>query len=119
MPPADDLTFEVEDTDITLIAAANANVRARPATSAERLDTISAGVEVAVTGRVLGEDWYRVALADGGEGYVFAPLLREPLARTDTVALTDPGDDTVWTRSNSQRAIVAQWQRAIDRWMAP
>ena len=118
VPPATDLTFEVEDTDLTLIATANANVRARPATSAERLDTIPAGAEVEVTGKVLGEDWFRVVRADGGEGYVFAPLLRSSPSSADT-ATADLGEDPVWARSQEQRTVVAQWRRAIDRWMAP
>ena len=118
VPPAEELTFEVEDTDVTLIAAANANVRARPATSAERLDTIPAGEEVAVTGKVLGTDWYRVVRTDGGQGYVYGPLLRSPASPAGASADAAPtGGSLVWPRSAAQRAVVALWQDAIDRWM--
>ena len=99
-------TFEVEATDITLVATENANVRAQPATSSERLTTIPAGAEVAVTGKVVGEDWYRVARADGGEGYVYGPLL--------DVIEEDVIEDSVWMRTDAQRALVVRWQDAID-----
>ena len=95
-------TFEVEATDITLVATENANVRAQPATSSERLTTIPAGAEVAVTGKVVGEDWYQVARADGGEGYVYGPLL-------------DVIEEGVWMRTAAQRAVVSRWQDAIEQ----
>ena len=118
IPPIEELTVEVEDTDITLFAVANANVRARPATSAQRLDTIPAGAAVAVTGKVLGADWYRVALAGGVGGYVFAPLLRRQAGDVEAaVELAEDAapDATVWAgRTAAQRAIVARWQQAID-----
>ena len=101
-------TFEVENTDIALFAATNANVRAEPATSAERLGTILAGTEVEVTGKVVGEDWYRVARA-GGDGYVYGPLLSELPDHTGA------DDDSVWSRTEAQRAAVSRWQDAIER----
>ena len=121
-PPIEELTFEVEDTDITLFATANANVRARPSTSAERLDTVPAGAAVAVTGKVLGVDWYRVALAGGGGGYVFAPLLRQLAGDASTaveLAVDTVSDaSSVWMgRTDAQRAIIARWQQAIDERM--
>ena len=39
------------------------------------IDTLAAGATVEVTGAVLGRDWYRIGLADGGVGYVWAKLL--------------------------------------------
>ena len=114
--PPDELTFEVEDTDITLVATVNANVRVRPATSAERLATIPAGAEVAVTGKVLGENWYRVARADGGQGYVYGPLLREIATQSGQAAGADQAADALWLRTEAQRAAVSRWQDdAIER----
>ena len=131
VPPAGELAFDVEATDITLFAVANAavanaNVRARPATSAERLETIPAGAEVAVTGKVLGQDWYRVARAGGGEGMCTARCCKDgPAAPSRRPARRRPRTrrgravDALWTRSDAQRAVIAQWKDAIERRVAP
>jgi hypothetical protein len=68
--------IEVENVELLLVALKNANVRATPSTDSDRIDHLSAGTEVTVTGRVKERDWYRIALADG-EGFVWAPLLGE------------------------------------------
>jgi paraquat-inducible protein B len=55
------------------------HVREGPATTYRVIDTLAGGTTVDVTGQVMGRDWYRVRLADGGVGYVWAKLL-EPAA---------------------------------------
>ena len=58
-------------------ALKNANVRAGPSTADAKVGALNKGSAVNVTGEVEGRAWYRVALADGGEGYVWRPLLGE------------------------------------------
>jgi formylglycine-generating enzyme required for sulfatase activity len=70
--------IEVEPLDSLLVALRNANARGGPSTDFYQIGRLSAGEEVTVTGKVTGRDWYRVALADGSEAYVWAPLLGEP-----------------------------------------
>jgi formylglycine-generating enzyme required for sulfatase activity/TPR repeat protein len=66
--------------DLQMSATRNANVRAGPGTSHDRLQTLSSGDEVNVTGRTEDGEWYRIALAGGRIGYVFNNLLEEKRA---------------------------------------
>ena len=78
-------------TDVTVEdeAAASYNVlsashlRTGPGTTYRVIDTLAAGTTIDVTGQVLARDWYRVRLADGRVGYVWAKLL-EPAPATAT-----------------------------------
>jgi formylglycine-generating enzyme required for sulfatase activity/uncharacterized caspase-like protein len=70
--------IEIEPLGSLLVALSNANARGGPSTDFYQVGRLSAGEEVTVTGKVRGQDWYRVALADGSEAYVWAPLLGEP-----------------------------------------
>ncbi len=58
-------------------ALKTANVRAGPSTAEAKVGALRVGSAVNVTGEVAGSEWYRVTLADGGEGYVWRPLLGE------------------------------------------
>lgn len=89
--------LDVEPRDETLVALKNANVRAEPDAEAKKLDTLKIGTEVSVTGKVSHVNWYRIARAEGGVGYVYAPLLGEPTASRPTVAVTaaEPEDPDV------------------------
>ena len=75
--------WEVEPLDEQLVALRNANVRSVPSTDGDKLETLPTGTEVTVTGKVWflssdeDGDWYRIALADGAEAYVWAPLVGE------------------------------------------
>ena len=73
------LVFDVEVLDESLTALKTANVRSQPTTRADKVGSLPANSEVAVTGqtKVSGATWYRVALADGALGYVFGNLLGE------------------------------------------
>ncbi len=75
LPPAKE--FTIVEADLTMRALKNANVRAGPSTAETKVGALSEGSAVNVTGEVEGRDWYRVALADGAEGYVWRPLLSE------------------------------------------
>ncbi|MQG56293.1 MAG: hypothetical protein FI709_00045, partial [SAR202 cluster bacterium] len=76
-PPPLPGEFTVADADLTLLALKNANVRSGPSAEEEKIGALRKGTEVNITGEVEGRDWYRIALADGGEGYVWQPLLGE------------------------------------------
>ena len=69
--------FTIVEADLTMRALKNANVRAGPSTTETKVGALSEGSAVNVTGEVEGRDWYRVALADGAEGYVWRSLLSE------------------------------------------
>ncbi len=70
----------VEDLDETMVVTGKqVNVRAGPGTEFEKVATISGGTEVDVTGKVEGKNWFRIALADGGTGYVFGKLLGDAM----------------------------------------
>ncbi len=56
-------------------ASGNVNVRAGPSTSEKRVGRARGGERVRVTGKVLGSDWYRVALSGGKSGFVHGDLL--------------------------------------------
>jgi formylglycine-generating enzyme required for sulfatase activity len=79
-PPPSPKDFRVADADLTMRTLKNANVRSGPSAAEEKLTTLPSGSAVTVTGEVEGRDWYRVALVDGGEGYVWRPLLGEEKA---------------------------------------
>ena len=61
-----------------MVALTNTNVREGPGVEFDKVSTFSRGSSVQVTGHT--DDWYRVALADGAEAYVFKELLGERAA---------------------------------------
>src|SRR5690606_10331863 len=65
--PAPEVVVEVEAMDTTVVATRNVNVRRAPNTDYEPLGVVSQGTEVAVNGKVVGADWYRIARPDGAE----------------------------------------------------
>jgi formylglycine-generating enzyme required for sulfatase activity len=74
-----------------MITNDEANIRTGPGTEFDRVATLDSGQELTVVARVAGRDWFRVALSDGVEGYVWAPLLDLPKA---TVAVATPPPPT-------------------------
>jgi len=92
-------SFDVSDLDQTMVVAgARVNVRSGPGTEFEKVATLDGGADIEVTGKVEGKNWYRVALAGGGSGYVFGTLLsdRAPAPAQPVVgtfpATLSPGD---------------------------
>ena len=77
--------FTVEDLTPAGFAVQTAShVRQGPGTTYRVIDTLAQGTIVEVTGEVLGGDWYRVSLGDGGVGYVWGKLLEpavQPVAQ--------------------------------------
>ena len=97
--PAEEPAVAVAPLDEVQVAAKTANVRARPTTESERVGRLRQGTRIAVTGRVSGDgaDWYRVRLDDGGDGFVFGPLLQ---------------DEAAWNEAERQRAEAARREAA-------
>ena len=77
----------VEDMDATFVAVKTANVRAGPSAETEKMGRLTIDDPVAVTGKVRGKDWYRIAHA-GATAYVFVPL----------IAAVDPAELVAWRR---------------------
>ena len=89
-PPA----VDVEDLDATFVAVKTANLRALPSAAAARVGRLAKGAAVAVTGKVRGRNWYRIAHA-GRTAYVHAAL----------VAAADAAEVAAWARvKDSQKA---------------
>ena len=65
------------DREMYVVGAGAANVRAGPGTEHGKVGKLKAGAAVEVTGKVRDKDWYRVALADGQQGFVWDRLLSE------------------------------------------
>lgn len=61
----------------------DSNVRSGPGTQYAVMDTLRRGQQVAVVGRVQGQDWYLIADGGLGSGYVHGSLLDRERARTD------------------------------------
>jgi len=71
-------SFTVEEMDKNMVVAeVSVNTRTGPGTTFEKVETLTRGTTVEVTGKVDGKDWYRIALAGGRTAYISAPLLRD------------------------------------------
>jgi len=77
---------EIEVLDAQMVALSKSNVREGPGTEYGKVTTLALGESVAVTGHV--EDWYRVALNGGREGYVFKELLRRSATSISDIRVT-------------------------------
>ena len=82
----------VEDVDLDYVARVAANVRAQPTADSDRLGSLPEGARVQVTGRAAGGNWLRIALNDGGSGFVFGELL-EPAGQPQPAA-APPAEQT-------------------------
>ncbi len=81
LPPASETpAFEIEEMEAGYVALKNANLRAGPSTAFDKVGRLAAGDEVTVTGKIVGQNWYRVALAEGGSGFVYGALLEDAVS---------------------------------------
>lgn len=62
----------------TYVATAEANVRGGPGTDYKTVESLIAGEQVNVVGKVRGKDWFMVSQGDVIIGYVSTTLLAEP-----------------------------------------
>jgi hypothetical protein len=89
-------------------AHVDTEIRDEPVGTARAIGHLSRGEEIHVTGKVLGQDWVRVATADGKTGYVFAERLVRP-SQVDLQPSTGPdrqaskGDLPPASKPSSQR----------------
>ncbi len=92
--PLPNAEFKVTNLDEELIAVKKANVRSKPTTRSDILDSLDRGERINVTGRttVNGSSWYRVTLAGRGDGWVFGSLLKDP---QEQVAVVTPPKSVV------------------------
>jgi formylglycine-generating enzyme required for sulfatase activity/uncharacterized caspase-like protein len=93
-PPKPAPVFEVAELDESRFALKRSNLRAGPGTEFDRVGRLEAGAEIDVTGKVEGKNWLRVALKEGGVGYVYAPLLetagKTPKATEEPIQAGEP-----------------------------
>ena len=75
---------EVAPTDLTMWVAKRSNVRSGPGTDHAKVGLLEIGDEVRVTGEV--GDWFRIEAPDGGDAFVWAPLLTEDAPSRDFAA---------------------------------
>ncbi len=98
MPPASptptEATEPTEDDPCLAVTNANVNLRAGPGTGFARVGGLDINTEVRIIGVNVAEDWYRVALDDGGETWIAAPLLDNLRCSDD---LADPIPDATPT----------------------
>lgn len=66
---------DIDEMDAVRWAKQRANLREGPSTEHPVAGSIAAGDEVTVKGRVRDADWLLVATSEGGEAFVYAPLL--------------------------------------------
>lgn len=85
--------FVVTEMDTEYDVLRNANVRKSPTSASTRVGELRRGSRVHVTGRVNGQNWYRVN-SHGTTGFVFGELLQKPapkpIARPAPVAEPPP-----------------------------
>ena len=104
--PPPQKAFTTAGADLLMVALRNANVRAGPSTKDAKVGALEAGDPVYVTGEVEGRDWYRVALADGGEGYVWRPLLGEEKTAPAIPVEVDPVPELLPSQPAEPSAVV-------------
>lgn len=92
VPPPPPPLPPLEVLDAEMFALANVNVRAGPTTQTEKLTTIAIGAPVAVVGKT--GDWFQVALANGGVGYILGRYLGDAAQPQPPATETglNPGD---------------------------
>ena len=96
LPPATP-GFEIEEMEAPYRVVTRANLRAGPSTDFERVGQLAVGAEVTVTGKVRGQDWFRVASADGLVGFIFGRLIQEEADYEEALAPTPPPGPAVPT----------------------
>ena len=87
--------WQVTPVDRVMQAVKRSNLRSGPGTTYGKVGLLDIGDEVRVTG-VVG-DWLRIAAPDGGEAFIYGPLLAEVTPDQGTAAAgqeQEPGPDT-------------------------
>ena len=87
---------DIDEMDGVRWARQRANLRSGPSTEHPVAGALAAGEEVTVKGRVRDSEWLLVATSEGGEAFVYAPLLddRPPSASEPATPTPAPVRDT-------------------------
>jgi len=96
-------SVQVEEMDTSYLVVKRSNVRSGPGTDFAKISKLPPGTAVDVTGKVAGKDWYRVGLADGGQGYVWGPLLSEHKPATKLEAVSPKPDTKIAVGIHSKK----------------
>jgi len=78
--PARQPAYVVNELDDQYEVIRNANIRQTPSSKSRRLAELQRGSSVHVTGQLADKQWYQVRFA-GMTGYIYAELLRKPVAK--------------------------------------
>lgn len=89
--------FEIEEMEAPYRVVTRANLRAGSSTDFERVGWLAVGAVVTVTGKVRGQDRFRVASADGLVGFNFGRLIQEKADYEEALAPTPPPGPVVPT----------------------
>ena len=81
-PTPQPATIPVDEMSATYWVLKRSNVRAGPSTDFDKVGGLEAGTPVSVTGKVRGENWYRVALLGGAVGYIYGGLIQQAAPAT-------------------------------------
>ena len=87
---------DIDEMDGVRWARQRANLRSGPSTEHPVAGALAAGEEITVKGRVRDSEWLLVATSEGGEAFVYAPLLddRPPSASVPAAPTQAPVRDT-------------------------
>jgi hypothetical protein len=110
---------EIEPLEATMVATRNVNLRDEPNTDGEPLSVVLQGAEVAVVGKVIGANWYRIRRPEGGEAYVYAPLFAPPEAVVAATPLEPPSSQTTTSEAEPNRFEPAQTAAVAPHVVAP
>lgn len=80
---------KIEALDATYVVQCNANVRQDATVRSSKIALLAGGKDVKVTGKVSGQNWYKVKTSDGEEGFVFGPLIRPAKISSEQAATTE------------------------------
>lgn len=82
------VTTKVVDIRAEKTALKSANIRTAPSTKAPKLGELTKNQSVRVTGRTADNRWYRIALSNNRQGFVYAPLIGDASSSTVPVLST-------------------------------
>ena len=95
----------VEEMDATYVTTVTANLRSRPSVSSAKVATINQGSALLVTGKVSGENWYRVRRESGEAGFISGNL----------IAPID-GDELAYWEEIEDRGNAEELERFLERY---
>ena len=83
------VNYQLDEGNAIYVTTVTANLRSRPSVSSAMVATINQGSALLVTGKVSGENWYRVRRESGEAAFIFGNLIA-PIDG-DELAVVVPG----------------------------